>query len=351
MIRRLVLLTVVLCAGFAPLAGAATPEGPRLAISVFAPGPGAEEGGPQVITVGPSGENPAVLLDDPSYSTTGDRVSWSADGSLLALKVSGDFPDPPKAFGIGWPVAAVLRVDSGTSRAFPRVFLNGGDPVMSPDGKFLVFQRVKLVKVLPGRENYLLKSSLWSLDIGDGSVKRLTRWRLAAFLEPSSFSPDGSTLLVESFGYRVKEGVAALDLRSRRQSLVARAAQEAVYSPDGTHLAFVRDKTVRFQLPKPDRPVSELWVARADGSGARRILRAKGFISYPSWDPSGSRISFTRNPPAEATGGLEPEPGNKVMSINADGTCLTQVFSDPEITVHGSAWQPGVGREAGPILC
>jgi Tol biopolymer transport system component len=351
MIRRPLLLAVVLWAVFAPLASAATSEGPRLAISVSAPGPGAEDGGPQVITVGPSGESPAVLLDDPSFSTTGDRVSWSGDGSLLALAVSGDFPDPPKAFGTGWPVAAVLRLDSGNSRPFPRVFLNGGDPVLAPDGESLVFQRVRLVKVLPGRENYLFKSSLWSLDVGDGSVKRLTRWRLAAFLEPRSFSTDGSTLLVESFGYRVEEGVAALDLRSRRQSLVARAAQEPVYSPDGTKLAFVRDKTVRFQLPKPDRPLNELWVARADGSGAKRILRAAGFISYPSWDPSGSRISFTRNPPAEATGSLEPEPGNKVMSINADGTCLTQVFSDPGVTVYGSAWRPGIGREAGPILC
>jgi hypothetical protein len=39
------------------------------------------------------------------------------------------------------------------------------------------------------------------------------------------------------------------------------------------------------------------------------------------------------------------------MAINADGTCLTKVFSDPDLTLHCSAWQPGVGREAGPIGC
>jgi hypothetical protein len=81
------------------------------------------------------------------------------------------------------------------------------------------------------------------------------------------------------------------------------------------------------------------------------VLRRKGYISFPSWDPSGRRLAFTHNPPAEATGLLEPEPGNKVMAINADGTCLTRIFTDPDLTLYGSAWQPGVGREAGPISC
>jgi Tol biopolymer transport system component len=347
MIRRLsiVLALSALFMGLALHAGAATPDGPRLAI-YMSKGEGLE-----VITVGPSGETPEALITDPEFDGGGDRLSWSADGSLFALTVFGDFPDPPKAFGTGGAVAGVGRPDGSRLRAYPRVFLTGGDPVMAPHGESLVFERVKLVKVLPGRENYLFKSSIWSLDVGDGSVRRLTRWRLAASLEPSSFSPDGSTLLVTSFGYRLEDGVMALDLRSRRLSLLAREASEPTFSPDGTKLAFVREKVRRFQLPKPDRPITELWVARSDGSGAQRILRAKGYISYPSWDPSGSRLSFTRNPPAEATGGLEPEPGNEVMAINADGTCLTRVFSDPEVTAYGSAWRPGPGREAGPITC
>jgi len=39
------------------------------------------------------------------------------------------------------------------------------------------------------------------------------------------------------------------------------------------------------------------------------------------------------------------------MEINADGSCLTRVFSEPGIVVSGPAWQPGLGRGAGPILC
>jgi Tol biopolymer transport system component len=81
------------------------------------------------------------------------------------------------------------------------------------------------------------------------------------------------------------------------------------------------------------------------------VLSKSGYISSPSWDPSGSRLAFVRNPAAEATGSLEPEPSNKVMSINADGSCLIRVFTDPGLTVHEVAWRPGPGREAGPIVC
>jgi WD40-like Beta Propeller Repeat len=342
-VALLVLAAVLLGAGVP--AGAAASEGPQLAIVV------SNGYGSSVIATGPAGETPHVLLQNSDYSTLGDNLSWSSDGALFAVAASGDFPDPPRPFGRGWPVLVLGRGDGSGSRAFPRVFLNGGDPVISPDGRSVVFQRVKLVKELPDPESYLFKSAIWSFDMQSRAVKRLTRWRLAAYLEPSSFSPDGSTLLVEASGYRLKEGAMALDLRSHRLSPLALEASEPAYSSDGTRLAFVREKIRHFNLPRPDRPVGELWVARADGSGAQRLLRRKGYISSPSWDPSGARLSFTVNPPAESTGGLEPEPGNEVMAINADGTCLTKVFSDPDATAFGSAWQPGPGREAGPISC
>jgi hypothetical protein len=39
------------------------------------------------------------------------------------------------------------------------------------------------------------------------------------------------------------------------------------------------------------------------------------------------------------------------MAINADGTCLIRVFTDPALILHEVAWVPGVGRGAGPISC
>jgi Tol biopolymer transport system component len=302
--------------------------------------------GDGVITTGPSGEDPRELFGDPAI---GDGLSWSAAGDLLAFTVAGVESTASGPYGSGWPVVAVARLDSSGGRTFPRAFLNGGDPVMAPDGASVVFQRVKLVKILPGRESYLFKSAIWRLDLKTGSVRRLTRWRLAASLNPSSFSPDGSTLVAELYD-RLGSRAVAVDLHSRSLSPLARDALEPAYSTDGGRLAFVRLRVQYNDLPEPNRPVSELLVARADGGGAKRLLRRRGFISEPSWDQSGSRLSFTYDTP-DFTGSLEPEPGNRVMAINADGTCLTKVFSEPELTLYGAAWEPGPGREAGPIPC
>jgi Tol biopolymer transport system component len=298
-----------------------------------------------VIATGPSGEAPQRLASGPGASI-GDALSWSADGNRLAFGVSGPF-------GTGWQVVGVAGVDDGPTRVFPRAFLNAGDPVLAPDGRTVAFQRLKVVKTPPGSDSPLLKSAIWLLDVEAGSLRRLTRWRLASWLKPISYSPDGSALVAVLFdgpGPRL----VAIDLRSLRSRPLAslgRDDYEPIYSPDGSKLALMRVKYLRNPKLLPARPVSELLVARADGSGARRVLRRKGRISVPSWDPSGSRLAFTRNPPAEGTGLLVPEPGNKIMAINADGTCLTRVFTDPELTLYGSAWQPGPGREAGRIAC
>lgn len=344
-------LAIVLAAIAAP-AHAAEPAGPRLALSVFSDGPGGEDERQEVITVGPAGEAPLSLLGGRG-ALIGDELSWSADGNRLAFPVSGVDSTASGDYGSGWSVVAMARFDGGDNSAYPSAFLNGGDPVMAPDGRSVVFSRLKLVKELPGHEQYIFKASIWSLDVEAGAVKRLTRWRLKSFIDPISYSPDGSSLVAEFFG-RGGPRIVSVDLRNGRTTPLARLpedAEEPTYSPDGTRVAFVRDKTLRRQLPKPDRPRSELWVAAADGSGATRLLSRKGYISSPSWDPSASRLAFIRNPAAEATGGLEPEPGNKVMAINADGTCLTGVYSNPKVLVSGSAWRPGPGREAGPIAC
>jgi Tol biopolymer transport system component len=328
-------------------AGATAPAGPRLAISVSTYG-SRENGSSEVITTAPSGEDPQRLVDGRGL-LLGGGLSWSAAGNRLALSVSGVDSTASGPYGKGWPVVGVANLVTGRVRTYPRAFLNAGDPVTAPDGASIVFQRLKLVRELPGGEDVLLKSAIWSLDLGSGSVRRLTKWRVGSFLEPSSFSADGSLLAAE---LRDRKGLraVAVDLRHRRLIPLAREASEPTFSADGSSLAFVRLED-RTPISLPSHPVSELWIAAADGSGAKRLLRRKGYISFPSWDPSGSRLSFTVDPPAEGTGGLEPEPGNELMAINADGTCLTTVFSAPEVTVSGSAWQPGPGREAGRISC
>jgi hypothetical protein len=40
-----------------------------------------------------------------------------------------------------------------------------------------------------------------------------------------------------------------------------------------------------------------------------------------------------------------------LREINVDGSCETTVFNEPDLSLIGPKWQPGPGREAGPIAC
>ncbi len=168
MIRRgAVLVFVVFLIGIVMPARAAEREGPRLAIMTFS---GREGVSSELITVDPTGAMRQRLIVEPAT----DRPSWSADGSLLAIGAWGAWEGR---------IVAVAEADGPGLRAYRRATLEG-DPVISPDGGTVAFARAKLVKVLPGRENYLYKSSIWLLDVKSGSVRRLTLTLLGSAWQP-----------------------------------------------------------------------------------------------------------------------------------------------------------------------
>lgn len=330
-------IVLVLTSGPIAVAAGAS-SGPRLAISAFGPG---EEAGHEVLRVGPSGQDLAVLVSDPDYWGVGDRPSWSADGNLLAFAASGPFKGP--LLGVA--------TASGGSKLFHRAFLNAGDPILSPDGRTAYFARAKLVKVLPGRENYLFKSSIWSLNLKRRSVKRRTRWQLGIPLVPSSLSPNGLTLAGTRHTADGLQAVAT-NLRTGRIKVLAREASEPIYSPDGSRVAFVRWRNWRVSgVDDGSPPINELRVTRVGAfPRSRLLLRSRKLLAWPSWDPSASQLAFTLSHVVE-NGYSTPEIGDKVMAINADGTCLRKVFTDPNLVLYGAAWQPGPDREAGRISC
>jgi Tol biopolymer transport system component len=319
---------------------AAAPTGPRLAIVTHD-----SCCGRAVITVGPDGERSGSLVAGPpsrNIRVASDLPSWSADGRWVAFGASRP--------GVEGPVVAIAREDGSGLRLFSRAVLQGGNPIISPDGASVAFMRADLVRS-PRRHSYLVKTSIWLLAVKSGSIRQLTRWRFGTISQPTSYSPDGSTLAAQSFGPGGFRAL-AIDVGSGHLALLARDATEPTYSPDGTKLAFVRLRNWRAAIREDATAPSvvELVVARADGTAPERLLRKRGLLAWPSWDPSGSRLTFTRSA-IESVRSYSPLKGDEVMAINADGTCLTQVLSDPETTLFGSAWQPGVGREAGPISC
>jgi Tol biopolymer transport system component len=80
----------------------------------------------------------------------------------------------------------------------------------------------------------------------------------------------------------MRRGLFRIQLDGSERRLLAPDASDPEWSPDGRRLAFAGR--------------GGIWVARADGSGRRRVTRAprRGLDDEPSWAPDGRRIVFHR---------------------------------------------------------
>lgn len=276
------------------------------------------------------------------------RPSWSGDGAHVAftgLKQSGQdaLVDIYEAAADG---SEITRLP-GTR--------NGLAPVLSPDGRTLAFARERERKARrPGKGEVTVfrSDSIWLLSLDSGKVKQLTPWRNGLFSSPSSFSPDGSTLAINR-QRRDRSAAVAIRLDGSGETVLARNASDPVYSPDGARLAMTTVGTRRTISRKGESLTfapTELAVSAADGSGLTKLTQTRNLEFEPSWDPSGHRIAYTMLSPVldEA---FFVGAGDSIMEINADGSCKTKVLSLPKVTLFGATWQPGAGREAGPISC
>jgi len=87
---------------------------------------------------------------------------------------------------------------------------------------------------------------------------------------------------------------------------------QAQFSPDGRRIAFGTARAGE---------VSEIWVAAADGSGARQLTNGPGrFQGAPHWSPDGQRIAFD----SEGNDGQW-----HIWTIDAEGGPPHQITKDP----------------------
>jgi Tol biopolymer transport system component len=298
-------------------------------------------------------------------------ISWSADGEEFAFlgqpgkAIEGKGAKPLQAY--------VAGADGSHMRPVPGTQFSGS-AVLSPDGKWVAFDRSRkrihhapkpkkghkltleqFEERLEGPRVVYESTSTWIAPVGGGKPRRLTKWQNHREALPTSWSPDGTQLLVTMRFKRQPEEVDAVEVATGKVRTVEREAEEATYSPDGTKIAFVSYRD-RVAVPGFDEPegTRELYVADADGSGAKRLTQTTEDESGPSWDPNGNRIGYLRTP-----GGLLSFLGveGEVMEINADGTCPTTIaLPKPKAkgwtaTVQPPVWRPGEGRGVEPLSC
>jgi len=113
----------------------------------------------------------------------------------------------------------------------------------------------------------------------NGSLNILPAWR-----------PDGAALAYVSYRQgspllylaKIFEGQSVANLSGEKGDSQAFAP---AFSPDGKSLAFASDRSGN----------TDVWVASADGSGARRLTTAQAIDTAPCWSPTGQEIGFTSN--------------------------------------------------------
>lgn len=354
MIRRLAGAALAACALFALLAAGAAaevPAGPRLTFmragsSKF-----------QLVSSDPAGQDQQAIISGGSNSQLlpfpFSPPSWSADGTRVAFTGISHPKDQP-----------VIDVYSASADGSSLVKLPGtresSYSVLSPDGHTLAFAREREREAWRphrGVVTVFRSVSTWLLDLDSGALRQLTPWRNGLSEYPSSFSPDGLTLAASRYRRlrhdRTRASAIALRLDGSGLSILAENASEPVFSPDGMRLALIttgKQKIFKLEGGTATVTPTELAVANADGSGLVKLTHTRVQELRPSWDPSGQRLAYIQ---FNAGGGEASFLGfaDSIMEINANGTCRTKILSAPKVILYGATWQPGPGREAGPIAC
>jgi Tol biopolymer transport system component len=204
-----------------------------------------------------------------------------------------------------------VSTDGAPARRLTSHYARDLDPAWSHDGQQLAFSSTRA-----GRLNVYL------MDKNGSGVRRLTS-ALAQEFEPS-WSPDDRWIVFASG----RGGAAApLGPRGLPASLylvhpdgsgLVRITQtpsydgDAVWSPDGSKIAFISDRG----------GTSDVWVMNPDGSGQTRLTQSSGGDDRPSWSPDGKQIAFSRGGDDEKDAGIfvmDAEGSNQHRLISGEG--------------------------------
>jgi TolB protein len=162
---------------------------------------------------------------------------------------------------------------------------NEGSPSVAPDGRTAVFQSAVAHENAPGVPHvYVIP-----LD-GSKPERRITDGD-SPELDPS-WSPDGERI---AFARQVGGSFDLFSCRTDGSDTVRLTDTPGVdemspaWSPDGSEIAFSRYEN------GIERGSGDLWIARANGARARRLLGDEHDYAGAAWSPDGRRIALLKD--------------------------------------------------------
>jgi Tol biopolymer transport system component len=293
---------VALCVLGAPaLARAATAPAGRIFYSAGAllpdPDPGA---GSQVWSVNPDGTDARQLTSVPAPAEAGGPdVSVDGTSVLYVSNVSGPFQV--------W----MMRADGTHQHRVVRdpqhdAFV----PRWSPDGQHLVFTRCST-------PFGFLECTIATTDADGANLHDVTSPHWLDF--SASYAANGTTIAFSGDRNGLSSAVYRTPVTGGAARRITPADREAVwpdYRPDGHQILFGDNF---------DRPHTNLWTMRPDGSHARAIsdVAADQNLAFGRYSPDGRHIV------ADLSGGST----DWLVTLNADGSGLTKIVETHNLTL------------------
>jgi serine/threonine protein kinase/Tol biopolymer transport system component len=190
-------------------------------------------------------------------------------------------------------------------------------PVISPDGKYVVYvQKKERVE------------SLWLYQVATGSnVQIVVPVDIGRI--PPTFSNDGNYIYYVNHEKEYPSGVLSkvASLGGEPRKLFENLDSAVTFSPDGKQLAFVRRSE--------DDEESQLTVANEDGSAAKAIYavrRPGGLFNQPAWSPDGRTIAIPRQ--------FSSPQDRRLVAVSVAGGEAKPIGSHTWSTIFRSAWLP-----------
>jgi Tol biopolymer transport system component/DNA-binding winged helix-turn-helix (wHTH) protein len=269
------------------------------------------------------------------------RLSWSPDGKFLAFSDRTSRNEPTSIF--------LLSLDSLTDRRLTSPGLPGDyNPVFSPDGKTLAFNRgsqgVTSIYTLPvagGEERRLITGSQygWGLawtpdgrDIVFAKAGWLARsgwlWKISVHggePERLQFGQEGTEPSIRGNRLAYARQVTNLNIwRRRLDSLHSSVPNDRFlsstaiesgpqFSADGSKIVFESTRSGAY----------EIWMCGSDGSNLIQLTHFNTVTGTPRWSPDGQQIVFDSRAPGNAD----------IFAMDSRGGSLRKLTNEPSTDV------------------